>query len=68
MAANTHIGSLSKQYHLSLLRPRPLDGWDKVILLLYPAQFYPCRKLRSRNRYPLSRILSLQRYLARSQP
>lgn len=37
MAANTHIGSLSKQYHLSLLRPRPpsTDG-IKVILLFIP--------------------------------
>ena len=31
MAANTHIGSLSKQYHLSLLT----DG-IKVILLFIP--------------------------------
>ena len=35
MAANTHIGSLSKQYHLSLLRPVPLDGWDKSDTLVY---------------------------------
>ena len=36
MAANNHIGSLSKQYHLSLLRPVPLTDGIKVILLFIP--------------------------------
>lgn len=36
MAANNHIGSLSKQYNLSLLYPRPLDGWNKSDTLVIP--------------------------------
>lgn len=35
MAANNHIGSLSKQYNLSLLYPVPLDGWNKSDTLVY---------------------------------
>lgn len=36
MAANNHIGSLSKQYNLSLLYPVPLTDGIKVILLFIP--------------------------------
>ena len=69
MAANNHIGSLSKQYNLSLLYPRPLDGWNKSDTLVYTLpNSIPAGNYEAEIGHPLSRILSLQRYLVRSQP